>query len=196
MIVSSLYVPPASYFVSLLGVSHISVDIDEPFLRKGLQNRCEIVGANGRQTLTIPLQNARSKSTVGEKRISAEVSWQKQHWRAISSGYGKAPFFFHYKEDFEKLYARPFLWLTEFNSCLLNQIFVALRWPMEISIGKSELNCQEAESVRNDTRFIISPYIQVFSDRHGFMENLSVFDLLFNMGPMSLGLFSGAKTRT
>jgi WbqC-like protein family. len=34
--------------------------------------------------------------------------------------------------------------------------------------------------------FVAQPYYQVFEARHGFLPNLSIIDLLFNMGPESL----------
>ncbi len=32
----------------------------------------------------------------------------------------------------------------------------------------------------------VKPYYQVFAHKHGFLEGLSIVDLLFNMGPESL----------
>ena len=37
-----------------------------------------------------------------------------------------------------------------------------------------------------DPDFIVQPYYQVFQERIGFLPNLSIVDLLFNMGPESL----------
>ena len=37
-----------------------------------------------------------------------------------------------------------------------------------------------------DTAFSPQPYYQVFQERLGFLPNLSIIDLLFNMGPESL----------
>ena len=37
-----------------------------------------------------------------------------------------------------------------------------------------------------DAAFSPQPYYQVFQERLGFLPNLSIIDLLFNMGPESL----------
>jgi hypothetical protein len=39
--------------------------------------------------------------------------------------------------------------------------------------------------VEHDAQFRVQPYYQVFKERTGFLPNLSIVDLLFNMGPES-----------
>ena len=55
---------------------------------------------------------------------------------------------------------------------------------------------QETYPNKNDFRFLVNakkeltldltPYIQVFSNKHGYIANLSILDLLFNEGPNTL----------
>jgi hypothetical protein len=40
-----------------------------------------------------------------------------------------------------------------------------------------------------DPEFVPHPYYQVFKTHHEFIPNLSIIDLLFNMGPESLLTF-------
>jgi hypothetical protein len=37
-----------------------------------------------------------------------------------------------------------------------------------------------------DAHFEPRPYYQVYQQKHGFLPNLSILDLLFNMGPESI----------
>ena len=66
---------------------------------------------------------------------------------------------------------------------------------MEKSIQKTEeFNHNIVDA--SDLRFLVNPksdvnfqnekYTQVFDDKHGFINNLSVLDLLFNEGPNAL----------
>ena len=38
---------------------------------------------------------------------------------------------------------------------------------------------------RNYSMNDLNSYVQVFTEKHGFMSNLSILDLLFNQGPIS-----------
>jgi hypothetical protein len=38
-------------------------------------------------------------------------------------------------------------------------------------------------NVKNHEHIQTNPYIQVFENKHGFINNLSILDVLFNLGP-------------
>lgn len=38
-------------------------------------------------------------------------------------------------------------------------------------------------NARKESKIKMSPYLQVFNNKYGFINNLSILDLLFNEGP-------------
>ena len=72
----------------------------------------------------------------------------------------------------------------------------AINHCLEFDFNHTTSKVFKKESTENDFRFLINarktaaiqtkPYIQVFQAKHEYISNLSVLDLLFNMGPETL----------
>jgi hypothetical protein len=72
----------------------------------------------------------------------------------------------------------------------------AINLCLELDFNPTTSKVFKKESTENDFRFLINarktaaiqtkPYIQVFQAKHGYISNLSVLDLLFNMGPETI----------
>ncbi len=177
----SQYLPPVSWFVQIQSFEGVYINELEEFRKSSLRNRCFIAGANGPIRLTIALIKGRSQhGNMKEVRIAYDAHWQNIHWQSICSAYGKAPFFIYYKEEFEKLFNTRFEFLTDFNFELLKACFRCLKIEKKLSRGNELLTNTEL-TISATPR--LPEYRQVFEERLGFIKDLSIIDLLFNLGP-------------
>lgn len=171
----------------------------ENFQKGSYRNRCYILGANGLQRLSLPLEKGKNNQLpIQSVELNFNQSWPRQHWQSIQSAYGNAPFFPYYADEIAPLFEAPPPLLWEFNMRFLQTIFRLLQWDKTIKITTEYLDSYPEEI--NDLRQKITPknyppaanssssftsYPQVFLERHGFIANLSILDLLFCQGPQS-----------
>lgn len=139
-------------------------------------NRCRIDSPNGALTLTIPVVNPHGRTPVCEVLISDHGNWRHQHWNALVSSYRQTPYFDYYEDDFRPFYAeRNWEKLVDFNNDLHLKVLEL------IGVGEPGIS----EGIEKED-FELKPYYQLFAARHGFIPDLSIVDLLFNMGPESI----------
>lgn len=192
---SSAYLPPVQYFCKLYAFESVIIEVTENYLKQTYRNRCTIATANGTQALSIPIEKPKTeKCLTKEIRISNHGRWRHLHWHALLSAYGMSPFFEYYQDDFAPFYERRFDFLFDFNEQLMLLICNLLDIHPQISYTSHyhphvENDFREQirpkHTVADDT-FSPKPYHQVFHEKQGFLPNLSIVDLLFNMGPESL----------
>ena len=153
--------------------------------------------ANGLQDLSIPVRKPSGNHTLTKDvLVSDHSSWQMNHWRSIVSAYKKSPYFIHYAPLIEPLYLHVFSGtLVAWNDRLLRMLAEEMGLCIELSKTYGyEKNPGKSIDLRNNftpkqvwpplnTGFSWPQYHQVFADKHGFMANLSIIDLLFNQGP-------------
>ena len=191
---SSYYFAPIEYYYQLTQYNAIYKDFHEHFIKQTYRNRCYILSPNGIQHLTIPLVNVQKKKATKDVKISYEENWQKIHWKSFEAAYRRSPFFEYYENEFYATFNRKEIFLIDFNEKLEEKIRHLIG--LHIDIIETEVYTK-SNNETDDYRSILSPktthslltypdYIQVFSDRHDFKENLSIIDLLFNEGPNSL----------
>lgn len=163
------------------------VDVLENYPKQTYRNRYDILGPNGRQTLTIPVNRPSGvKTPINEIQI-AYGSWVNTHLGAIRSAYGKSAFFDHFFYEIEALYQRKPQLLIDFNSQSLNIVTRVILPETKLSVIEENVAFSASDLRLNFEPAFRAPvfrsYPQVFSDRFEFQNNLSVLDLLFNMGP-------------
>ncbi len=180
--------PPIHWVVIALRANTI-IDVHEHYVKQTYRNRFDLLGVNGKITLTIPVQGQKGVKTPFHEIQIADSSWRKLHLTTIRSAYGRAAFFEHYIDELEALFQSEQTKLQSFNLDVLNWI-VRCGIPMNIVLSTTHI-----ESAANDFRNAFEPssdwpqmpsYPQVFSDRFAFVQNLSVLDLLMNKGSGSL----------
>lgn len=196
LILSSAYLPPVQYFAKLLAEGECFLEQHEHFIKQTYRNRCVIDSPNGPLSLTVPVEKTGNRSVMKDIRISDHNNWRRQHWQALVASYYNSPFFEYYQDDFRPFYEKKWDFLVDFNEeitlkcCDLIDMQPDIKFTDEYMTGESVKDMRNAISPKNDisvdTDFIVTPYYQVFSHKHGFLPNLSIADLLFNMGPESL----------
>tara|TARA_B110000211_G_scaffold99762_1_gene116164 strand:- start:1024 stop:1641 length:618 start_codon:yes stop_codon:yes gene_type:complete len=180
------YLGPISYFAIILKAEEVHIESKEHFVKQSVRNRCSILGANGKQTLTIPKQRKSSDKTIIEEiHISNKDKWQKLHWQSIVSAYNSSPFFDYYKDELKYFYNSTFINLFDFNLNLTHKILQLLQEERELKITTEFQANFNGIDFRNHTFNTEkeNKYEQVFTEKHDFTPHLSILDLLFNLGP-------------
>ena len=180
------YLGPASYYSTLLKSEEIFIETKEHFVKQSVRNRCVILSANGVQTLSIPKERKSSdKTLITNIKISNTQNWQKLHWQSLISSYNSSPFFEYYKDNLEELYLSPQLNLFDFNVKLTETILSFLQTEKHIKFTSEFSDNFDGIDLRNHTfnNNNMEKYEQVFADKIEFQSDLSVVDLLFNLGP-------------
>ena len=183
------YLAPISYYAILLQDPNCRIELHEHFIKQSIRNRCDIYGANGKLRLSIPKQRKGSSKTIIENlKISYRNNWQKQHWNTIESAYNSSPFFEYYKDDLKPFFEEKEEYLVNFNSKLQNAILSMLQQENMIKNTTEYLHKGDFFDLRNYTWKLKNQekYDQVFMENQGFIPNLSILDLLFNLGPESI----------
>lgn len=194
---TTAYLAPIHYYSRLYHSQGAEIEMWCNYTKQTYRNRCLIASANGTTVLSIPIISSSTlKCPTKDVRISDHNSWKKLHWQAIVSAYGNSPFFEYYRDDFEPFYSRSIEFLFDFNEQLRAIITKNLHLQCPISytteyIAEKENDFREAihpkkEYSLSDPQFQPKGYYQVFEQKFGFIPNLSIIDLLFNMGPESL----------
>ncbi len=193
-ILSSAYLAPISYYVQLHRHSTVWTEVWDNYQKQTYRNRCTIATANGPLSLSIPVAKGdEQKVKMKDVRISDHGNWRHLHWNALQSAYMNSPFFEFYADEFAPFYAKRWEFLADFNEELQRKVCELI----DISPDVRRTTHYEAEPQGvDDYRERIHPrrqpvaktdtYYQVFASRFGFIPDLSIVDLLFNMGPESV----------
>lgn len=178
-------------YLSLLNNSIYPFSLSEPYNKASEMNRMWLMGANKIISLSIPVQGGRNnRQPLKDLRIADDKSWLRVHWRTIHDSYRKSPWFEEYHDSLQKLYQAHHEFLWQWNLQCTKWVFHHIK---ELNAKLTEID-QAAKPVK-ESLYSGSPttdcssdyptYFQVFADRHGFVANLSILDLLMNEGPMS-----------
>ena len=187
-VLPTAYLAPISYYATLLQQPNCNIELNEHFVKQSIRNRCEIYGANGKLRLTIPKERKGSSKTIIQNlKISYKQNWQKEHWNAIVSAYNSSPFFEYYKDKLQAIFEEKEDYLVAFNSKLQKAIINLLQEESTSKTTTEYLHKGDFSDLRNHHWKTENQekYDQVFMEKHGFIPNLSILDLLFNLGPES-----------
>lgn len=176
------YLAPVSWYTAFAKADEVVLEQHEHYIKQTFRNRCCIAMPDGPQDLIVPVVSASSHTPVCEIRISDHGNWRHHHWSALRTAYGKSPFFEYYADDFAPLYERRFTFLIDFNEALHDIVCQLL----DINTPATRSTAYAPPLSFDDLPVPTNPYYQVFSQRLGFLPNLSIADLLFNLGPEGL----------
>lgn len=175
------YLPNIAYFQELISNPSIEFHLNDQYHRQSYRNRTEIVGPNGKMILSIPTQKLDPGHRKFENiRISYSEPWLKQHWKSFESAYRRSAYFEFYEDKLSSMYQKPsFEYLWQFNFELIKRLLKVLKIEKEIILNNEQEIEYESYKQLNFKR----EYNQVFNNKMPFIENLSIIDVLFNMGP-------------
>jgi len=204
MLFSSAYFPPLIHFAWLYQAKDIQIEQFETYPKQTYRNRCNILTANGLQSLSIPVIKPFGAKTLSrDVKISYDEPWQQLHWRAIKTAYNSSPFLLYYEDELKLFLKKKHPFLLDLNEAVILLINSLMDW--EISFKRTgEFVFPNEIPPGEDKRFVLTPkntitynlpsYIQVFSDQYPFFENLSILDLIFNLGPEAESYLMKIKT--
>ncbi len=191
-VLSSAYFAPVQWYQKLFRYERCIVERYDHFLKQTYRNRCLIATTQGIQALSIPIEKVETeKCLMRDVRISSHGKWQQEHWNALLSAYGESPFYDYYIDDLHPFFERKWGFLFDFNLAIAEKMchLIDISPSFVPSEGyEKEVENDFRETIRPkhplpDPDFSPIPYYQVYRQKHGFLPNLSILDLLFNMGP-------------
>lgn len=197
LILSTAYFPPVSYFRLMGGAEKICIEYHENYPKQTYRNRCEIPSSNGILSLTVPVKEGSfHKRVISELEVDYSKEWVRSHLRALKAAYNSSAFYEFYIDDIASILNSGQRFLIDLNMKIVEKLFELTGLEKEISYTDSYIHSYPEDY---DFRYSIYPgsrvsrdsladniYFQVFSDRLGFIRDMSILDLLFNMGPESL----------
>lgn len=190
IIFPTAYLPSIQYISSFLKIEAPIIESFESYQKQSCRTRTMVMTANGIQLLTVPIIKTNGNHTlIKDIEIAYKEPWQHIHKRCLESAYKKSAYFDYYFPYLEKAYQHRFKTLIELNDFCLKTILKLLKTNKDFSYTSdyekiSDQNDYRISLSQNNTDSYTTPkYYQVFADRHGFVPNLSIVDLLFNEGP-------------
>lgn len=189
------YFPSISHFVVLSQATEVMFEIEDNFQKQTNRNRTYIYSPNGIQLLNIPIKHSKdSRQKTKDIKIEPDFDWQKQHFKSLEAAYRSSPFFEFFEDDLRPIFEKKHEFLIDLNFEALDLVFKCLR--IKINYSKTteylpQVDSNEIKDCRNliDGKKDISEfaqYTQVFDDKYGFINNLSILDLLFNEGKYAM----------
>lgn len=188
--ISTAYLGPVQQYSKMFHFPEVRIETSENYLKQSYRNRCIIAGANGPLPLSVPIVKPDTlKCLTKDIRISDHGNWRHLHWNAIVSAYNSTPFFEYYEDDFAPFYEKKYEFLFDFNEelrmliCQLLDIQPQIQYTTSFEADvENDFRWISPKQDIADPSFLLKSYYQVFQDKHGFLPNLSIIDLLFNTG--------------
>ena len=186
------YFPSISNLVAMANASKVTFEVDDNFQKQTNRNRMYIYSPNGLQMLNVPVKHgSQLHQKTKDIRIENDFDWQKQHFKSLEAAYRSSPFFEYFEDELAPIFTKKHTFLLDLNFETFDFINSSLRGNFTFD-KTTEYHHQVSESDfrllangKKDTS-VFEPYPQVFQEKVGFLNNLSVLDLIFNEGKFAL----------
>lgn len=196
ILLSTAYFPPISWFAFLLRARNTHIEQMETFPKQTYRNRCDIMTASGKGKLIVPVSKPQGNHTITKDiEICYRESWREQHWKTLQSAYSSSPFFSYYADIIRPLFKSKEILLLKHNTAILQRITALLGIKPNLMFTDDFMKEPEGlldmrsglSSYNAGFQIKFDAYPQVFSHKFGFIPDLSILDLLFNLGPEAKG---------
>ncbi|WP_338647646.1 WbqC family protein [Flavobacterium sp. KS-LB2] len=195
ILIHPTYFPSISHFAGMVQSDNITFEIEDNFQKQTNRNRTYIYSPNGIQLLNIPVKHSKeSHQKTKDIKIETDFDWQKQHFKSLEAGYRSSPFFEFFEDDIRPIFEKKHTFLLDLNFEILTILLKCFRLKLDYTTT-TEYFHEVDTTIITDFRPLVNgkkdlslfeKYTQVFDDKHGFANNLSVLDLLFNEGKYAI----------
>ena len=193
IIIHPSYFPSVSNLVAIAKADLVTLEMEDNFQKQTNRSRMYIYSPNGIQLLNIPVKHSCSRyQRIKEVKIENDFDWQKQHFKSLEAAYRTSPFFEYFEDDILPVFQKKHTFLMDLNLETISIISKCLRLEFDYDETSEffhrvddKIDFRNLINGKKDTSKFES-YTQVFGDKHGYLNNLSVLDLLFNEGRCAL----------
>ena len=194
VVMGSMCAASVRCYAAALKAGTLLVDLGERRLPlRHSHHRYRIDGPNGLQTLTVPLVGSTNNmmTPLKDVLISEHGDWRRLHWGALFSAYGRSSYFDYVADDLSRVIHGSQRYLHEFNMQLHEVIVEFMDLPLTTRyLDESEPLDGTVTDLRGriamkkpDTLTIDNvPYYQMWKNQAGFKADLSILDLMMNLG--------------
>ena len=192
------YFPNIHQFTQIIKANNILFEVSDNYQKQTFRNRTYIYGANGKLGLFIPvIHTHKNRELFKDVKISYDSNWMDLHLKSLQSAYRSSPYFEYFEDDFIKLYSEKEKFLADFNIKCIRLISSLLDLDLDYKISgeyvektNDIIDLRDLSNARKEKKIDTPKYIQVFESKHGYINNLSILDLIFSEGPNSVSLIT------
>lgn len=193
ILIHPTYFPSVSHFVAMAQADSITLEMGDNFQKQTNRNRMMIYSPNGIQLLNIPIKHTKeAHQKTKDVKLETAFDWQKQHFKSLEAAYRTSPFFEYFEDAITPIFTKKHTFLMDLNLETMDILSKCLAMPFEYKQTAEYFHdAPDFKDLRNlangkkDTA-VFDPYTQVFGEKHGYLNNLSILDLLFNEGRYAL----------
>lgn len=187
------YFPSISHFAAIAQADMITFETEDNFQKQTNRNRMYIYSPNGVQLLNIPVKHSKNAhQKTKDIRLETAFDWQKQHFKSLEAAYRTSPFFEYFEDAILPVFTKKYEFLLDLNFETIDIVSKCLKLQFEFNRtteyfhqAPGYADFRALANGKKDTSEFDS-YTQVFGEKFGFLNNLSVLDLLFNEGRFAL----------
>jgi len=196
------YFPSISHFVAMAQSEKIVFEMEDNFQKQTNRNRTYIYSPNGIQLLNIPVKHSKQiHQKTKDVKIETDFDWQKQHFKSLEAAYRSSPFFEYFEDEIHLVFEKKYTFLLDLNFEAMNIVSKCLRMKFDYETTTEYFHEVDSNTIldfrtladgkKDASQF--ETYTQVFEEKHGFLNNLSILDLLFNEGRYALDYLKNQK---
>lgn len=187
------YFPSISHFVAITQSDLVTFEMDDNFQKQTNRNRMYIYSPNGIQLLNIPIKHSKvAHQKTKDVKLETAFDWQKQHFKSLEAAYRTSPFFEYFEDDIAPIFQKKHTFLMDLNLETMSVVSKCLGLEFDYNETAEyfhevtdKIDWRGLINGKKDTS-VFEPYTQVFVEKHGYLNNLSILDLLFNEGRYAL----------